>query len=590
MTARPHTDGGADWRRIMRLTSIGAFRAALALAVLPAPGIALAQSSVPQFQVRSIPPSPKGRERVYRTDQLILKVAPGVDEQSVLNKVLSNGKEAFDGGSASEIRTMGDGAVLLDVSALVGSNKESSSGGHFAVEPAGAKESTAAPGSLDDLVQRLQRTPGVTYAGKNYILFAEQVNSLNAIIGGESQSAPTQGSDRVATQPPATQQPPAQQPREAEAPTSEAPNDPFLTYEWHLKAYGPENTATTSPGGVDFPSAWTRQRGAGNVVIAILDTGLLLDHEDIKGSTDIAPGYDMLSDAFQGNDGDGRDADPSDPGDATAQGECYPDSPAGEATWHGTHVAGIIGAASTNNELGIAGGAWSATIVPVRVLGKCGGSMSDIVDGMLWAAGLPVEGAPINEHPADFINMSLGGGGACTPDVQAAIDTVVAKGVTVVVAAGNESDDAAFHTPASCENVIVVSASDARGYFVTSYSNFGANVDIMAPGGDVSRDDNQDGYADGVLAPIKDDYAFYNGTSMATPVVVAAGALLKANEPDITPAEIKARIKETARTRTTEQCPKGCGAGLLDVGELIQCSPPDSPTPECRAVAVSSRK
>jgi hypothetical protein len=202
----------------------------------------------------------------------------------------------------------------------------------------------------------------------------------------------------------------------------------------------------------------------------------------------------------------------------------------------------------------------------VRVLGKCGGTTSDIDDAIRWAAGLPVPGVPTNPDPAKVINMSLGGDIPCSdsPSTQSAINDAVAAGVTVVVAAGNSADDAANHMPASCDNVITVAASDYRGHLVTRYSNFGDTVEIMAPGGDIRRDDDGDGNKDGVLSMIDGGYALYNGTSMAAPHVSGVAALLLADDSSLTPAQVLAEIQKNALPRNSTECPKPCGKGLLN--------------------------
>ena len=186
-----------------------------------------------------------------------------------------------------------------------------------------------------------------------------------------------------------------------------------------------------------------------------------------------------------GNDGDGRDADPSDPGDwvtaeesAQVDGSFYKCS-AVTSHWHGTHVAGIIGAQG-NNEYGVAGANWLSKILPVRVLGKCGGYDTDIIDAIRWAAGLDVPGVPANTTPARIINMSLGGSGACNAAYQDAINEVTAAGVIVVAAAGNQRGDANNFTPANCNNVISVGSVSKLGNRA-SYANAGSSVMISSP-------------------------------------------------------------------------------------------------------------
>jgi serine protease len=347
-------------------------------------------------------------------------------------------------------------------------------------------------------------------------------------------------------------------------PMDTTPNDPGYPLQWHYRNNG--SGSGESPGGINLPRAWDNSTGSASVAVAVIDTGILPNHPDITGSPNLAPGYDMISDTFVANDGDGRDGDPTDPGDATAADECFPGSQPSNDSWHGTHVAGTVGVGNSNNSAGVAGSNWQVTVVPVRVLGKCGGTIADINDAIRWAAGLPVPGVPANPDPARVINMSLGGGGACSasPSTQNAINDAVAAGATVVVAAGNSAADAADFMPASCDNVITVAASDYRGQLVTRYSNFGATVDIMAPGGDVQRDDDGDGNPDGVLSMVNGGYAFYNGTSMAAPHVSGVAALFLAADPSLTPAQVLATIQDNALPRSAVECPEPCGKGLLN--------------------------
>jgi serine protease len=172
--------------------------------------------------------------------------------------------------------------------------------------------------------------------------------------------------------------------------------------------------------------------------------------------------------------------------------------------------------------------------------------------------------------------MSLGTppGTPCSssPSTQAAINDAVAAGAAVVVAAGNDATDASQVLPASCNNVITVAASDARGRLVTRYSNFGPTVEIMAPGGDVDRDDNSNGQPDGVLSMVQGGYAYYNGTSMATPHVAGVAALWLAATPNLTPAQLLAELQARALPRSSVECPRPCGAGLLNA--LRDATPP----------------
>ena len=342
------------------------------------------------------------------------------------------------------------------------------------------------------------------------------------------------------------------------------PDDPGYPIQWHYLNNG--SGSGESPGGINLPKAWDSSTGSSAIAVAVIDTGILPNHEDIAGSPNLAPGYDMISNTFVANDGDGRDSDPTDPGDAVAADECFQGSQARGDSWHGTHVAGTVGVGNTNNATGVAGVNWQVKVVPVRVLGKCGGTMADINDAIRWAAGLPVPGVPANPLPARVINMSLGGGGACSqsPATQSAIDDAVAAGVTVVVAAGNEAQDAAGFMPASCNGVITVAASDYRGHLASRYSNFGDSVEIMAPGGDVDRDDDADGNKDGVLSMVDGGYALYNGTSMASPHVAGVAALLLTADPSLSPDQVVAQLQANALPRSSAQCPEPCGAGLLN--------------------------
>ncbi|MFT3722624.1 MAG: S8 family peptidase [Hyphomonadaceae bacterium] len=353
------------------------------------------------------------------------------------------------------------------------------------------------------------------------------------------------------------------------------PNDPLWALQWHFRDNGA--AAGQSGGGAGFNSFWTRAKDTGsrNVVVAVVDTGLQMNHPDIKGSPNLAPGYDMVSDPLMGNDGDGRDADPNDPGD-----KCDPDDPNTSDTFHGTHVAGTIGVASTNNAAGVAGGNWDVTIVPVRALGRCGGKLSDINDAIRWAAGTvparDAQGKEIwNSHPADIINLSIGLFEPCPASMQSAINDAVAAGAIVVTAAGNARVDVKYFAPGGCDNVISVAANDARGV-LTPYSNYGAKVAIMAPGGDMSRDDDKDGRPDGVLStkfsknctdPAKPGttvaqcfYSYENGTSMAAPHVSAALALLKAKYPAAVPSDLRAKLLQSTMPRTEMQCSGKCSS------------------------------
>ncbi|MEM1106352.1 MAG: S8 family serine peptidase [Pseudomonadota bacterium] len=380
------------------------------------------------------------------------------------------------------------------------------------------------------------------------------------------------------------------------------PNDPLWSLQWHFFNNGAGEGQ--SLGGAGFVDFWTDQdtTGSRDVVVAVVDTGLDMDHPDILTSLNVAPGWDMVSDPRMGNDGDGRDPDPDDPGDL-----CDPSSPFAEDSYHGTHVAGTVGAGLSNNGSGVAGGAWSVKIVPVRALGKCGGRLTDINDAIRWAGGLvPAfdgEGNEVwNDNPADIINLSIGLFEFCPASLQEAINAVTERGAVVVSAAGNARVDTRFYSPGGCQNVISVAAGDARGQ-ITPYSNYGDEVDLLAPGGDLGRDDNGDGRPDGILStrlatncfdPVTSEpvdtcfYAFEQGTSMAAPHVSAALALIKARDPELVGAALADTLLSALAPREVEQCAgpcdeypgaepsiedpalclRPCGAGLLDLSRV----------------------
>lgn len=335
------------------------------------------------------------------------------------------------------------------------------------------------------------------------------------------------------------------------------PNDTEYSKQWDLY----EATA-----GMNVPGAWDKVTGTG-VTVAVIDTGYVA-HSDLAAN--IVGGYDFISDTKVANDGNGRDSNPADPGDWTAANECAAGDPAGTSSWHGTHVAGTI-AAVTNNSKGVAGIAYGAKVSPLRVLGKCGGYDSDIIDAITWASGGTVSGVPANTNVAKVINMSLGGGGACTSATQTAINAAVNRGTTVVVAAGNSNANAANYSPASCNNVISVAATNRAGSR-SYYSNFGSIVDIAAPGGE-TRTVQSGGILStlnaGASTPGSESYDYYQGTSMAAPHIAGLAALVKSANSALTPAQIESAIKTNSRA-LPGTCSGGCGAGLADAAKTVQ--------------------
>lgn len=379
------------------------------------------------------------------------------------------------------------------------------------------------------------------------------------------------------------------------------PSDPLYALQWNYRSQGAG--AKQSAGGAGFVDFWERKKvtGSKDVVVAVIDTGLDMDHPDIKDSGNVTAGVDMVSVEFYANDGDGRDLDPSDPGDI-----CNPDDPFAENSWHGTHVAGTIGAVATDNGAGVAGGAWNVTIVPVRALGRCGGLQSDINDAIRWAAGveptiveMPDGGTQLydNPHPADIINLSLGfrAPSGCPRSTQEAINDALATGAILVAAAGNAGINVDGYAPSGCDGVLTVSAGDGAGE-LAYYSNWGDRVDVMAPGGDMRADVDGDGRPDGVLStkrsancrdPLTNEsiadcvYSYENGTSMAAPHVSAALALLKTAYPtrgadqlmsmivdDSTVARTEAQCQGPCPDNEEAMCFRPCGKGLMNLAKL----------------------
>ena len=335
------------------------------------------------------------------------------------------------------------------------------------------------------------------------------------------------------------------------------PNDTRYAEQWHY---------FEATGGLNLPAAWDKATGTG-AVVAVIDTGITT-HSDLGAN--VVAGYDFISDLTVARDGNGRDADPSDPGDSTT----------GQSSWHGTHVAGTV-AAVTNNAKGVAGVAFNARIMPVRVLGVGGGYTSDIADGIIWSSGGAVSGVPANSNPAEVINMSLGGSGACDATTQSAIDGAVSRGTVVVVAAGNSNADVANFNPASCNNVIAVASNDREGNRA-SYSNYGAKIDVTAPGGETATTANGvlSTLNAGTTAPGAESYAFYQGTSMAAPHVAGVAALMQSAKVQ-TPATVESQLKSTARA-LPGTCTGGCGAGIVNalaaVDAALGTAPPPSNT------------
>jgi serine protease len=333
------------------------------------------------------------------------------------------------------------------------------------------------------------------------------------------------------------------------------PNDPLYPGQWYLQ------NSPAAPSAVDAVSAWDLTTGVSGVVIAVLDTGVRYDHPDLLAATSggrLLPGFDFVRDPIKANDGDGWDADPSDPGDWVTAAEaasgplsgCTPD----DSSWHGTRVSGIIGALA-NNSRGITGSTWSGWILPVRTLGKCGGTDSDIIAAMLWAGGVPVDGAPANPYPARIINMSLGGRGSCLQTYRTAVAQLAVRGTLVVASVGNEGS--VVVAPANCPGVVGVAGIRHVGTKV-GFSNLGPGVALSAPGGNCvnvgagepclfSIDTTTNlGLTTPGASGYTDQLNFNVGTSFSAPIVSGIAGLMAAVNGRLTPGQLYSRLQEGA--------------------------------------------
>ena len=372
------------------------------------------------------------------------------------------------------------------------------------------------------------------------------------------------------------------------------PNDPRFSEQWYLQTPG------SSTQGIDLPSAWDITRGSSSVVVAVIDTGRL-DHPELSGR--LVDGYDFVSQTKNSKDGDGWDSDETDVGDWSESDDplytCTVGDPFKSSSWHGTHVSGII-AANADNSVGIAGVAPNVRVQHVRVLGTCGGRTSDEAVAIRWAAGLPVDGVPLNPTPAKVINLSLGSQTACAAVEQAAIDEAVAAGVTVVVAAGNAGLDLDTNdfAPSKCANVISVAALRFDGSRA-SYTNYGSSIDVAAPGGPGGILSLQNGGTR--TADSSWTYGYKQGTSMSTPIVSGIAALVLSVNPNLTPAQVESIIESSARpfpTGVSTPCSSNpsdtfhCGTGIADAGAALRLAAqqlPQNSTPSTRLGSTGDR-
>ncbi len=343
------------------------------------------------------------------------------------------------------------------------------------------------------------------------------------------------------------------------------PNDPFYTAQ-----QGNLQSPFVFTGAANLPNAWGRKVGGvpvsgAGVTVAVLDTGYR-PHVDLAAN--IVSGYDFVSqDSFNdfttANDGDGRDADAQDPGDWNTQATSLCDVE--NSSWHGTHAAGIIGAAGNNNT-GVIGVAYRAKILPLRVLGVCGGYTSDTAAALLWAAGLPVPGIPTNANPAKVVNMSFGRSGTCSQTYQNAIQAAANVGAIVVVSTGNDASTTTITQPSNCQSVIAVTAHTSSGA-KAEYANVGTGTHISAPGNSIYTLSNT-----GSTVPGADSYSARSGTSFSAPQVAGVAALLAQIKPGISLSEVKAHLASSARPFAAGTYCVGrpeCGAGLLDAFKAV---------------------
>ena len=377
--------------------------------------------------------------------------------------------------------------------------------------------------------------------------------------------------------------------------------------QWYLRA--PAAALAQGPvSSIDIEAAWARTRGSGSVVVAVLDTGVRPEHPDLAGR--LLPGYDFVSDTAISNDGSGRDADPSDPGDwvtsAEAATSTFSDCGASSSSWHGTSTSSLVGAKTDDNN-GMAGAAPGVTVLPVRVLGKCYGDSGDIQAAMRWAAGIHVDGVPDNLNPAKVLNLSLGGSSSsCSAGYQSAVNEVLARGVVIVVAAGN-SGGGPLSSPANCQGVIAVAGLRHAGLKV-GFSDLGTQISIAAPAGNCVNVTNSSPCLYPILAatnsggqgPVASGWtnsygtASY-GTSFAAPLVAATAGLMFSVQPALTPTQLRGQLQATARPFPTTGGDNGdgsvvpqcvaprtgvdqfqcycnttyCGAGMLDAGRAV---------------------
>jgi serine protease len=337
---------------------------------------------------------------------------------------------------------------------------------------------------------------------------------------------------------------------------SAVPQDQYYPLQWHYPQ-------------IRLAQAWDAVAPNSGVVVAVLDTGVALAHPELEGQ--LVDGYDFIASPASAGDGNGCDPDPDDPGDGLEPGT---------SSYHGTHVTGTLVARTSlqpaGGTAGVAGVAWNAKVMPLRVIGRAGGTDFDLMQALRYAAGMPNDCNALPQAPADVINMSLGGPGR-SDAFAALLGQVRQAGLVVVAAAGNSANDQPIY-PAAYPGVVSVSAVDIQKKRAR-YSSYGPTIDVAAPGGDTTTDLNADGYADGVLSLFVDDtgaqdqyvYLFSAGTSMAAPHVAGVIALMLGVHPQLTPDDLDALL---AAGQLTEDLgnPAFYGAGLIDAQKALQAA------------------
>ena len=359
--------------------------------------------------------------------------------------------------------------------------------------------------------------------------------------------------------------------------------DPMMRLQWYLD----------SEYGVNATDAWKVTKGSPSIVVAVVDSGIT-EHPDLDDN--IVAGYDFISSSRESRDGNGRDADPSDPGDYLTSGE--------NSSWHGTHVAGIIAAES--NSIGITGVAPRVKIQPVRVLGPNGGTEADIAAGINWAIGVRISGVTTNATPAKVINLSIGSSDFSTcytnSPVQLAIDEAKRRDVTLVTAAGNDDQIATASFPGNCSGNITIGATGIKGdrSYYSNYSDYNRiydvyiGVDISAPGGDDRAGIGAPAGGqiwstlnDGTRSPGNPTYGKQQGTSMSSPIAAGVVALMYSIRPTITDDQVWSILSKTAKpfaasSECTDQLIETtlnngtkvttglCGVGIIDAAAAVK--------------------